>query len=76
MYERIQREGRFTDRCEVIIPDGTSFHATYAARKKMPDHTLDLEKKITQLQKNGRTPRFIMAFCGNGYDLPLGACPA
>jgi hypothetical protein len=71
-FERAQEEKWFPDNVRVVLSKawlgGEIWHTTFAARNRMLEYTLELERKIADAGLAGRENTFvILALCGAGF---------
>ncbi len=71
-YQKINAENLFSGNTHILLDKdwrgGELFHKMYTARKKMRDHALGLEEKITNTEKREKDI-FTLILCGKGTIL-------
>lgn len=70
-FEKAMREGWIADNVHVVIAEewlgGEIWHAWFAARARMLEYTLELERKIADGNLAGGNKLFVLALCGDGF---------
>jgi hypothetical protein len=70
-FEKATEEGWIADSVHVVIVEewlgGEIWHAWFAARARMLEYTLELERKIAEGNLARENALFVLALCGDGF---------
>jgi hypothetical protein len=70
-FEKATEKGWIADNVYVVIAEewlgGEIWHAWFAARARMLEYTLELERKIAEGNLAGENTLFVLALCGDGF---------
>ena len=70
-FERATKEGWIADNVHVVIAEewlgGEIWHAWFAARSRMLEYTLELERKIAEANLAGENKLYVLALCSDGF---------
>jgi hypothetical protein len=70
-FEKATKEGWIADNVNVAIAEewlvGETWHAWFAARARMLEYTLELERKIADAKLAGENKLLVLALCSDGF---------
>ena len=70
-FEKAAKEGWIADNVHVVIAEdwlgGEIWHAWFAARARMLEYTLELERKIADANLAGDNKLFVLSLCSDGF---------
>jgi hypothetical protein len=70
-FEKATKEGWIADNLHVVIAEewlgGEIWHAWFAARARMLEYALELERKIAEANLAGENKLFVLALCSDGF---------
>jgi hypothetical protein len=71
-YEKAHQEQWLPQRVQVVLSrdwlGGEIWHSMFTTRGRMLEYTLELEAKIAEAKLSVENARFVMAFCGEGFN--------